>query len=198
MGLSGFVSVVKVDGRVLCRRPFPYMRAGLHFCRPACFIPCCQVWWCYKATKALPSPPSPNKKDPPATTLKCASNMFVDVCMLPNKELIYIGLVYTVVHEVGPWKMVFTYGPTSMVRFFIFFKLKKSTCKAYGPLARCKQNVGQDEWPCTQKVKMLIFLNICPKWAVLKNKNKIKFDYSLCFLLSSSSLPPKKFIILLL
>ena len=48
-------------------------------------------------------------------------------------------------HEVGPWKRAFFHGPTSMVQF-----LKRPTAKAYGPLARCKTNVKEEESPCTK------------------------------------------------
>ena len=48
-------------------------------------------------------------------------------------------------YEVGPWKMALLHGPTSMVHF-----LKKPIYKAFGPLARCKLNVDQEEWPCTK------------------------------------------------
>ena len=47
-----------------------------------------------------------------------------------------LGPVYTMDHEVGPWKMAFFHGPSSMVWF-----LKKSIYKAFGPLTRRKLNV---------------------------------------------------------
>jgi hypothetical protein len=68
-----------------------------------------------------------------------------------------LGLVYTMNHEVEPWKMAFFNGPTSNVRY-----LKESIYKAFGSLTRCKPNVDQEEWPST-KNECADFLNICPK-----------------------------------
>ena len=48
--------------------------------------------------------------------------------------------VYTMDHEVGPWKMAFSHGP-------IVFKKKNSSTKSLGP--KVKPNVDQEEWPCT-------------------------------------------------
>ena len=39
----------------------------------------------------------------------------------------YLGPVYTMNHEVGPWKMAFFEGPMSMVRF-----LKKINLQSHG------------------------------------------------------------------
>ena len=63
-------------------------------------------------------------------------------------------------HEVGPWKLAFSNGPTSMVR-----SLKTSLYKVFGPLARCKTKCGLREMTMQ-----------CPKRVDL---NKIKFDLSL-------------------
>ena len=79
---------------------------------------------------------------------------------------VQLGPVYTMDHEVGPWKMAFFHGPTSMVWF-----LKKSIYKAFVSLTRCKPNVDQVEWPCARS-ECADFFHICPK---------IKDDHSFVF-----------------
>jgi hypothetical protein len=83
-------------------------------------------------------------------------------------------------HEVGPWKMAFYHGPTSMVRF----KINQFT-KPWGPSLGLNQvwTKRNDHAP---KSECAHYFSICPKREVLK---KIS---SLTILLSSSSLPPKK------
>ena len=66
----------------------------------------------------------------------------------------YLGPVCTMDHEVGPGKMVFSYGPTSMLRV-----LRKSIYTTFGPLARCKPNSGpRGRMTMHQKMTVLIFL----------------------------------------
>ena len=54
-------------------------------------------------------------------------------------------------HGRWPFPMVRCDASTSMVRF-----LKNSIYKVFGPFTRCKSNVEQEEWPCTNKVDELI------------------------------------------
>ena len=56
-------------------------------------------------------------------------------------------------HGRWPLFMVSFHGSTSMVWFF-----KKLIYKVFGPFTRCKLNVDWEEWPCTQKVNVLIFV----------------------------------------
>jgi hypothetical protein len=65
----------------------------------------------------------------------------------------YLEPVYTMDHEVGPWKMAFFHGPTFMVQF-----LKKSVYKVFWAPSRCKSNVDREEWPCTKKGTCWFFL----------------------------------------
>ena len=94
----------------------------------------------------------------------------------------------------GPWsrtmKDCLFIWSNIMVQFPWSNFLKKSICKAFEPLTRYKPNVDQGEWSCTQKW-MCWFSNICPKMAFLRNTHVWPFFY---LLLSSSSLPQKKFI----
>jgi hypothetical protein len=55
-------------------------------------------------------------------------------------------LVYTMDHEVIPWKMAFFHNPTFMVQF-----LKITIYKAFGALTMCKPNMEQEKQPCTRK-----------------------------------------------
>jgi hypothetical protein len=102
-----------------------------------------------------------------------------------------LGPVYTMDHVVGPWRMAFLHGPTSMVRF-----LKKSIYKAFGPFTRCKPNVDQEAQPCI-KTWMCHYFQYIPQKSSFEKKNQL-WPFS-CLLLSSSSLPQKinyyKFII---
>ena len=95
------------------------------------------------------------------------------------------GPVYTMDHEVIPWEMALFHGPTFMVRF-----LEKPIYKPFGPLTRCKLNVGREEQPCTKKW-MCHFFNICPKRVVFQ-KNNIKFDYYVVFSCLHFLCPPQK------
>ena len=70
--------------------------------------------------------------------------------------------------------------------------LKNQFYTAFGPLTRCRPNLDQEEWPCTKSECADIF-NICPKKAVLENKQFQVWPF-FYLLLSSSSLPLKKFI----
>ena len=84
----------------------------------------------------------------------------------------------------GPWSRTMHDG---LFPWFDF--LTKPSHEAFG--VRWNPNVDQEEWPCTQKVDVLIYFlpDICSKRAVVKrNKNP-----SLTILLSSSSLPQKGF-----
>ena len=57
-----------------------------------------------------------------------------------SATIFHLELVYTMNHEVGPWKMAF-----SMVQLPRSDFSKKYFTKAFGPLARCKPNVDQEE-----------------------------------------------------
>ena len=46
----------------------------------------------------------------------------------------------------GPWSRTMEDGIFPWSNF-----LKKSICKAFGTLTRCKLSVDQEEWPCTKK-----------------------------------------------
>ena len=84
---------------------------------------------------------------------------------------------WTTKSDHGRWRvsMVWFDGPTSMVRF-----LEIPIYKAFGPLTMCKQNVGQEEWPCTRKWTCWFFLNM-PQQGNFGKKRRIKFDHSLIF-----------------
>ena len=56
-------------------------------------------------------------------------------------------------HEVRPWTMAFSHGPTFMIYF-----LRESIYKAFGPLNRCKSKCGPREMTMYQKVNVAIFL----------------------------------------
>ena len=92
-----------------------------------------------------------------------ASYCFHEYCFWKFNKL---GLVYTMDHEIEPWKMAFFHGPTFVIRF-----LKKTIYKTFGPLTKYKPNVDQEEWPCW-------IFKYMPKMLVLK---RIKFDHSLVF-----------------
>ena len=51
------------------------------------------------------------------------------------------GPVYTMDHEVGPWKMVRVFPLSNFHGRF----LNKSIYKAFGPLTKCKPHVDQEE-----------------------------------------------------
>ena len=75
----------------------------------------------------------------------------------------------------GTWPTFTIWTPWSKLHGSISFK--HQLYKTFGHLTRCKPNVDQEEWPCTQKW-VCFFLNICPKRAYLEIKIKIKFDHS--------------------
>jgi hypothetical protein len=90
--------------------------------------------------------------------------------------LIPLGPVYTMDHEVRPFKMAFVNGPTSMVRL-----LKKLVLKALGPSVGVnrmwtKKNYHAPKSDCG--LFYLFIFNTCPERAVLK---KFKFAHSLVF-----------------
>ena len=116
-----------------------------------------------------------------------ASYCFQEYCFWKFNKL---GLVYTMDHEIEPWKMAFFHGPTFVIRFlktnheiepwkmaffhgptFVIRFLKTTIYKTFGPLTKCKPNVDQEEWPCW-------IFKYMPKMLVLK---RIKFDHSLVF-----------------
>ena len=70
-----------------------------------------------------------------------------------------------------------------LISFKNFIK-KKTIYKVFGPLTRCKLNVDQEEWPCTQK--WMCFFNI---YMLKKGNFEEGGGSSLTILLSSSSLP---------
>ena len=97
-------------------------------------------------------------------------------------------------YGVGPWKMAFSHGLTfTILLLLLFIIIFQTMYKVFGSPPRCKPNVDQEEWSCT-KTECVDLCVVCSKMAVLKKKNKIEFDHSLCLVLSSSSLPQKKFI----
>ena len=99
-----------------------------------------------------------------------------------------------------PWTMKSDHGswPFSMVQLMVqhpWFNFLENQIQSLWTLTRCKLNVDRKEWPCT-KSECAVFLNVCPKMAVLerKKKEKKRFDHCLVLSWSSSSLPPKKII----
>ena len=86
----------------------------------------------------------------------------------------YLGPVYTMDHEVGPWKMAFFHDLTSWSNFHgpISWKINLQS------LTRCKPDVDQEEWPCTKTWMCGFFFYICPKKVVLKI---LKSHHSLAF-----------------
>jgi hypothetical protein len=98
------------------------------------------------------------------------------------------GLVYTMDHEVGPWKMAFLHGPTSWSNIHGPISLKIRFTKPWGPSLGVNQMwTGRNDH--APKWNVLIFFNMCSKRAILKRKE----TSSLTILLSSSSLPRKDF-----
>ena len=83
----------------------------------------------------------------------------IDKSDFVKEPYVSLGPVYTMDHEVGPWKMAFFHGPTSIIRF-----LKKSIYKAFGPLTRCKPNGDKEEWPCTKKWMWYFFQYMLKNW----------------------------------
>ena len=64
----------------------------------------------------------------------CHLSIVITTCTSDDHK---IGPVYTMDHEVGPWKMAFFHGPIS-------FK-KKQIYKVFEPLTRCKPSVDQEQ-----------------------------------------------------
>jgi hypothetical protein len=62
-----------------------------------------------------------------------------------NNKCNYLGLVYIMDHEDGPWKIAFSHGLTQWSNFHGPISQKKTIYKAFGPLTRCKPNVDQEE-----------------------------------------------------
>ena len=65
----------------------------------------------------------------------------------------FLGTDYIMDHEVVSCQRAFSHGHASMVQFF----------KAFGPFTRCKPNVDQEKWPCTQKWMCWIFYYMSKK-----------------------------------
>ena len=68
----------------------------------------------------------------------------------------YLLPVYTMDHEVGPSKMVFSVVRFHGLNFPWSDFLKKLIYKAFGPFTRCNPNMDQGEWPCNKKVNELV------------------------------------------
>ena len=81
--------------------------------------------------------------------------------------------VYTMDHEVGPWKMAFSHGSIS---------LKLQFTKPWGPSLGVNQ-MWTKRNDHVAKVNVMIFFNMCSKRAILKEN--LKFDHSLVFIFSS-------------
>ena len=96
-----------------------------------------------------------------------------------------LKLIYVMDHEVGPWKMAFFHGPTSIVQFLKKIKVTKPLGPSLGVNQMWTKRNGH-----APKSECAIFLIICPK-RVSKFDNFQVWPFS-CLLLSSSSLPPKK------
>ena len=73
-------------------------------------------------------------------------------------------------HEVGPWKMAFSHGPTSMVQF-----LKNQFTEPLGPSLGVNQmwTKRNDRAPCVD------LYYICPRRALLKKNEVIPFFHLL-------------------
>ena len=89
----------------------------------------------------------------------------------------------------GPWSRTMEDDLFAWSDFMVRF-LKKSIYKAFGPPSRCKLNVDHKIWPCTKKC--YFFLNLCPKWVVLKGGIFFKFwSFFLSSLVFIFSFPKK-------
>ena len=70
----------------------------------------------------------------------------------------------------GSWSCPMLDGIFPWSHFIVtlpWFNFFKCILKAFGPLTRCKPNVDQEKWPCTEKWMCWFFLNICPKRVIL-------------------------------
>ena len=105
----------------------------------------------------------------------------------PNLHL-YFGPVYTMDHEVGPWKMAFSQdGLTSWSGFF----KTKSFAKLFGPSLGVHRMWTKRNNAHASKSERVDFFDILSKRVVLEKEKKIQIWPFSCLFLSSSSLPQK-------
>ena len=96
-----------------------------------------------------------------------------------------------------PWTMKSDHGswPFSMVQLMVqhpWFNFLENQIQSLWTLTRCKLNVDRKEWPCT-KSECAVFLNVCPKMAVLERKKRKKKVWPLsCLVLVFIFSSPKK------
>ena len=83
------------------------------------------------------------------------------------------------------WSQTVENGHFSLVQLPWSDFLRNSIYKAFGLLTRCKLNVDQEEWPCTQKWTCYFFSYMSQKGSFAIYEKKRKEKTSLTILLSS-------------